>query len=486
MSRRGNNILQSLDWWTIGLYLIFVLLGWCIIYEASFDAEQMGDSLFPLEARKQLLWIGISFIVGIFLLATDDQLYNTLAYLLYAGIILILLITPLLARNVKGSYSWIQIGGFSLQPAEFAKCIVALATAKYMGRYEYQLKGWKDLIVPLCLIGLPIAIIMVWQRETGSALVFFAFLLAFYREGMSGYILWIGALAIAFFVIAIRCSVIALPLGIGNVGILVCMLLTTLITLFFLAKEQKQLIKTYYIAAAVAVIYAICVGLSFLIKINFNYVSIGVNALLIGYIIVQTIVWRRYNNLLIALFTTLCIGYTQACDIVFHKVLQPHQRIRIEVLLGLKEDFNGAGFNVQQAQIAMANGQWTGKGFLQGTQTQLRFVPEQHTDFIFSAIGEEWGFIGTLAVLLLYTTFIIRLIYIAERQKDTFTRIYCYIVASIFFFHLTINVGMVIGLLPVIGIPLPFFSYGGSSLLGFSILLFIALRLDAARKDKLQ
>ena len=233
-------------------------------------------------------------------------------------------------------------------------------------------------------------------------------------------------------------------------------------------------------------IYGICLILNIWVTMPFGWISVGIVMALAIYTVVISVYWRKYMLLLVALFSLFCIGYTQACDFVFTKVLQPHQRIRIEVLLGMKEDPAGAGYNVNQARIAIGSGRFFGKGYLNGTQTKLQFVPEQDTDFIFCTVGEEWGFVGSIGVLLVYLFFILRLIEIAERQRNTSTQIYAYAVASIFLFHLTINVGMVLGLLPVIGIPLPFFSYGGSSLWGFTMLLFILLRLDAARMEQLR
>ena len=237
---------------------------------------------------------------------------------------------------------------------------------------------------------------------------------------------------------------------------------------------------------SVVAIYGISLIINIFVQVPFDWVSMGVVVALVLYNVFVSLYWRKYMLLIVAVFTLFCIGYTHACDFVFTKVLQQHQRIRIEVLLGMKEDPAGAGYNVNQARIAIGSGRFFGKGYLNGTQTKLQFVPEQDTDFIFCTVGEEWGFVGSIGVLLLYLCFILRLIFIAERQRNVSTRIYAYCVASIFLFHLTINVGMVLGLLPVIGIPLPFFSYGGSSLWGFTLLLFILLRLDGARMEQLR
>ena len=477
--------MQSVDWPTIGLFLGLVFFGWLNIYGASYNFDQTSIFDFSNRAGKQFAWIMGSLVLGGVLLLIDYKTYDVLAYIAYGLMLLLLLATPFLAHDIKGSMSWISLGPVSLQPAEFAKCIVALAVAKYMGRYEYKIRNWRDLVVPFALIGVPALIIMVLQKETGSALVFAAFLLVFYRQGMSGYVLWMCVAAVALFILSIRFGAIPLPLGTGSVGILSCMLLLTAVEIYFICKEHYIRWQALILTGSVVAVYGIALLINIWVQVPFNWVSMGVVIALVLYNIFVSIYWRKYMLLLVALFTLFCIGYTHACDIVFTKVLQPHQRIRIEVLLGMKEDPTGAGYNVNQARIAIGSGRFWGKGYLKGTQTKLQFVPEQDTDFIFCTVGEEWGFVGSVGVLLLYLVFILRLIEIAERQRNTFTRIYAYSVASIFLFHLTINVGMVLGLLPVIGIPLPFFSYGGSSLWGFTLLLFILLRMDAARMEQL-
>ena len=483
---RNGNILQHVDWLTIGLFLALVIFGWLNIYGASYTFDQTSIFDFSNRAGKQFTWIMGSLLLGVILLLIDYKTYDVLAYFAYGAMLLLLLATPFLAHDIKGSLSWISLGPVNLQPAEFAKCIVALAVAKYMGRYDYKIRSWRDLIVPFALIGVPALIIMVLQKETGSALVFAAFLLVFYRQGMSGYVLWMGVAAVALFIISIRWGGTALPLGSGSTGILSCMLLLSAVEIYFICKEHKMRWQALILTGSVALVYGICLIINIWVSVPFDWVSMGVVVALVVYNIFVSLYWRKYMLLIVAVFTLFCIGYTHACDFVFQKVLQPHQRIRIEVLLGMKEDPAGAGYNVNQARIAIGSGRFFGKGYLNGTQTKLQFVPEQDTDFIFCTVGEEWGFVGSLGVLLVYLFFILRLIVIAERQRNISTQIYAYAVASIFLFHLIINVGMVLGLLPVIGIPLPFFSYGGSSLWGFTLLLFILLRLDAARMEQLR
>lgn len=483
---RSGNILHNLDLTTIGMFIVLVVFGWLNIYGASYTFDQTSIFDFGNRAGKQFVWILGSLVLGGVLLLIDYKTYDILGYILYGLMLLLLLATPFLAHDIKGSLSWLTIGPVSLQPAEFAKCITALAIAKYMGRYGYQVRTWRDLVVPFALIGIPVFTIMVLQKETGSALVFAAFLLVFYRQGMSGYVLWCGVAAVALFIISIRFGGVPLPYGTGNVGILSCMLLICAVEIFFLHKENRFKWEPLILVGCAAVIFGIGALVNIWLPVNFNWLSVGVAALLTIYTIAVSVYLRHYKLLLVALFTICCIGFTHACDFVFTRVLQPHQRVRIEVLFGMKKDPTGAGYNVNQARIAIGSGGFIGKGYLKGTQTKLQFVPEQDTDFIFCTVGEEWGFVGSVGVLLLYLCFILRLISLAERQRDTFSRIYGYSVASIFLLHLTINVGMVLGLLPVIGIPLPFFSYGGSSLWGFTILLFIFLRLDASRVEKLR
>ena len=483
---RGSNILHQVDWLTIGMFLVLIFFGWLNIYGASYNFDQTSIVDFSNRAGKQFVWILGSMVLGLVLLLIDYKTYDVLAYIAYAVMIVLLLLTPLLAHDIKGSLSWISLGPVNLQPAEFAKCVVALAVAKYMGQYEYKLRSWRDLIVPFILIGVPCLIIMILQKETGSALVFAAFLLVFYRQGMSGYVLSSCVAAVVLFIVSIRFGATPLPFGSGSVGMLCCMLMLIIVEVYFICTEHKVRWQTLILIGSIALIYGIGLLISIWWPVHFGWLSVGIVGLLGIYAIGVGAWFRRYTLIWVTIFCWLCIGYTQACDYAFTHILQPHQRVRIEVLLGMKEDPAGAGYNVNQARIAVGSGRFLGKGYLKGTQTKLQFVPEQDTDFIFCTVGEEWGFLGSVAVLVLYLCFILRLIAIAERQRNAFTRIYAYSVASIFLFHLIINVGMVLGVLPVIGIPLPFFSYGGSSLWGFTLLLFILLRLDAARMEQLR
>lgn len=483
---RNDNILKAIDWPTIAMFVTMMIFGWLNIYGASYNFDQTG--LFDSHnfAGKQFLWMGISLLAGCIIMLIDAKTYDIFAYIFYALWIGVLLLTPLFAKDIKGSLSWIKLGSFSLQPAEFAKCFTALALAKYMSRYDYSIHKPFDAFISLMLLLLPMFIIMVPQKETGSALVFCAFFLMFYREGMSGYVLLLATAVVYFFIITIRFSVVALPLGTGNIGQLVCGLSIIAIALYFLFFKFKLKKATWYLLGEISLTYSIALIVNIWHTANFDIVTLIATGITIVHIGVVALQHRKKGLWMLLLFAACAILYCYSCNFVFGHILQPHQQQRIEVLLGLKDDPSGAGYNVNQSKIAIGSGRLLGKGFLQGTQTKLKFVPEQHTDFIFCTIGEEWGFAGSAAVLIVYLIFILRLIYIAERQKDKFSRIYAYSVASIFIVHLTINVGMVLGLMPVIGIPLPFFSYGGSSLLGFSLLLFILLKLDASRVNKIR
>ena len=482
----NRSIISGVDWWTIILFIIIALFGWMNIYGSSYSFDQTSIWDFSNRAGKQLVWLATAVLMGSIILMIEEQAYDVLGYIFYGVMIFLLLLTPILARDIKGSLSWINIGPISLQPAEFAKCFTAIAVAKYMGQYGYKVRDLRDLIVPFGLIGVPMLIIMVAQRETGSALVFLSFLLVFYRQGMTGYLLSWGVVSILLFILVIRFGEVALPIGMGNVGILVSTLLIELIVMGLLIIRDKDFRSLIILGIILVLCYVVGSLLTIWIPVNFNYIGIISLALTSIYLLVMAVKQRKSSLAWIVGFIMISTLLCQGCDFAFHKILQPHQRIRIEVLLGMKDDPTGAGYNVNQSLIAIGSGQTTGKGFLQGTQTKLKFVPEQDTDFIFCTVGEEWGFVGSAGLLLLYLALILRIIHIAERQRDEFSRIYAYSVASILLFHVTINIGMVLGLLPVIGIPLPFFSYGGSSLWGFTILLAIMLRLDAARLRKMQ
>ena len=470
-----------IDWWTVLFYVLLVVAGWFSICGASYEFDNAG--LFDPSGRPgmQLVWMGLSVALIFVILMLESEVYDVFAYLMYAAVILLLVVTIFIAPDIKGSHSWLVLGPVRLQPAEFAKFATALAVAKRMGTYGFKLTTPKNFLSVLALIFLPMLCILL-QKETGSALVYLAFFLMLYREGMSGYILLAGVCAVAFFVLSMKFS--GVLLGTTALGELIvsCLILLLVIGLVWIERRDKWAVRI--LSGAVAVAFLGGWAASFFMPVNYAWIAIGVLLASVGYLVFLSVRNWVWHYVLIAAFALGSLAFMYSVDYVFTDILEPHQQVRIRVALGLEDDPTGAGYNVNQSMIAIGSGGLTGKGFLNGTQTKLKYVPEQDTDFIFCTVGEEEGFIGTTLVLLLYGAFILRLIVLAERQTSVFSRVYGYSVASIFFFHLVINIGMVIGLTPVIGIPLPFFSYGGSSLWGFTILLFVFLRLDASRRER--
>ena len=481
MNYRKKEIWKSVDWVTIFLYLVLILYGWITIAGASFDFGDVG--LFDLSGRpgSQLLWMGLSLGLIFVILMLERSFFDIFAYWMYGLLILLLIATIFLAPDVKGSRSWLDLGFMRLQPAEFAKFTTALALAKLMSSYAFSLSKTRDFLKALFIIFLPMVCIIL-EKETGSALVYLSFFLVLFREGMSGYYLLAGICAVIFFVSEMKFAEVVV--GITPLGKLLVEIMILVISLFLFQTKIKSRKVLYIIWATVFGTFGIAGIVSCFIPVDFSWVSLGLLAFFVLYIIGLSVQQWVGKYLLIGAFSVISVGYLFSVDYVFNDILEPHQQVRIKVSLGLKDDPTGAGYNVNQSKIAIGSGGLWGKGFLNGTQTKLKYVPEQDTDFIFCTVGEEQGFVGSVLLLLLYGAFIIRLIVLSERQKDVFGRVYGYSVVSIFFFHLFINIGMVTGLTPVIGIPLPFFSYGGSSLWGFTILLFIFLRLDASRKDR--
>lgn len=485
MVTRNDNLWKSLDWVTIVIYLLLVAGGWFSVCGASYDYGERDFLDFSTRAGKQFVWIICSFGLGFILMMLEDRLYDMFAYILYIGFIILLFLTPFLADDIKGSYSWIKLGPVNLQPAEFAKFATALALAKYMNSYNFSIKKEKCAMILGVLILLPMLLI-VGQKETGSALVYLAFFLVLYREGMPGVVLFAGVCAVIYFIVGVRFDEVLIadtptPLGEFIVLFLILMFVGGMVWVY-----QKRWEPTRNIIGGSLIILLIAYLISeYVIHFSLVWVQWGLCVIVVGYLIYLSLSERQRSYFLISLFALGSIGFLYSSNYVFDNILEPHQQIRIKVVLGLEEDLTGAGYNVNQSKIAIGSGGLTGKGFLNGTQTKLKYVPEQDTDFIFCTVGEEQGFIGSAAVLIAFLILILRLIFVSERQTSTFGRVYGYSVVSIFLFHLFINIGMVLGLTPVIGIPLPFFSYGGSSLWGFTILLFIFLRIDAGRGRRL-
>ena len=428
--RSKRNIFQNIDWFTIVLYGILILIGWLNIYAANYNEDEVWFS-FSKNYGKQLIWIVASLALIWMILMLEARLFSTFAYSIYALGIAMLIGVLIFGMEIKGAKSWFVFGGISFQPSEFAKFGTALAITKYLTNLKKNAGQFKVRFQAIFILLLPAALIML-QPDTGSVLVYAAFVFVLYREGLSGKILLFGLGLALFFILALllKQTSIDVPFGLVMQGKLI--LIATVITIcgfiywFFNSRKRKLLVP-------------------------------------------------------LTIAVVMISSYVLSVDYVFDNVMSPHQQDRINELLGITFDPSGAGYNVNQSKIAIGSGGFFGKGFLQGTQTKYNFVPEQSTDFIFCTVGEEWGFIGSFVVIVAFVTLFIRLIFLAERQRSSFTRIYFYTVVSILFFHFAINIGMTIGLAPVIGIPLPFFSYGGSSLWSFTVLLFVALRLDGER-----
>ncbi len=480
-NKKQKGVIRSLDWWTVVIYLALLIFGWVSVCGASYS---YGDTdIFSLDTRSgmQIIWIGTSIILGFVLLMLDDRYYDMFSFFIYGFMLVLLFATIFNPHSIKGSRSWLVLGPLRLQPAEFAKFATALALAKLMSIYGYTIQKWQHFAAALAIIVVPMLFIVL-QRETGSALVYVAFFLMFYREGMPGSILFTGVAMVLYFVVGIRYAdtmIFYTPTSVGKFVVLLLVQIFSGAMVWIYCNDKKEAVRLLLICVGISLV-AMLFSL-FVIPFNVVYVEMVVCVLLIGYLIWQSLATRIHSYLWIAAFTVGSVVFFNLADYMLNNVMEPHQRVRINVLLGLEEDLKGAGYNVHQSEIAIGSGGLEGKGFLNGTQTKLKFVPEQDTDFIFCTVGEEEGFVGSAGVLLLFLALILRLIHLAERQPYTFGRVYGYCVLSIFLFHVFINVGMVLGLTPVIGIPLPFFSYGGSSLWGFTILLFIFLRIDAGR-----
>ena len=482
MGYRKDSIWKAVDWWTIGLYLILLVCGWFSVCGASYDYGEPNFLDFGTRAGKQLMWMGCSLCLGFVLLMLEDKFYNTYAYLIYGILLLLLFGTIFNPHEIKGSRSWIVLGPVSLQPAEFAKFATALALAKFMGEYTFSMKRKKHMLAALGIILLPMVLIVL-QKETGSALVYLSFFLVLYREGMTGSILFAGICAVVYFIVGVRFSADLMsdettPWGAFSVWGLIVLLSGLL---FYSYAKLHRRFACYILGVSGGVILLAVLFSCYVIPFNVVIVEMVLAAAIVLYLLYLYYRERLANYMYILVFTVGSAVFFYSIDYVFNNVLEAHQKIRIEVLLGITDDPAGAGYNVNQSKIAIGSGGFWGKGFLNGTQTKLKYVPEQDTDFIFCTVGEEQGFFGSALVLLLFTAFILRLMVLSERQTSRFGRVYGYCVLSIFFFHLFINIGMVLGVTPVIGIPLPFFSYGGSSLWGFTILLFVFLRIDAGR-----
>ncbi|NLD22937.1 MAG: rod shape-determining protein RodA [Bacteroidales bacterium] len=483
ISNANNELIEKgrVDRPALILYLVFVLIGWFNIYAASYDLEN-ATGMFDLSTRagSQLIWIGTSLILAFALIKIEVRFYETYAFLFYLIGIVLLIITLIFAKEINGSRSWLILGPVRLQPAEFMKFIIALSLAKVFYVYDFKLMERKNLLLVMAIILLPV-ILVIFQSETGTALVYLSFILVLYREGLPGGVLFMGIAAIAYFILGIKFS--DTQIGSLSSGEIISTALIIIFSSGLVWSYLKRKKSSFYIILFSAVIALVAYIISlFNVQVNWGLVALIALAVTALYLIFLFFRYRVTTYLYILLFLIGSFAFLESAEYVFNDVLQPHQQMRIKVTLGMEQDLSGAGYHVGQSKIAIGSGGLSGKGYLNGTQTKLKYVPEQDTDFIFCTIGEEHGFIGSAIVLILFTYFTLRLLKLAERQTTSFGRVYGYGVVSVFFFHLLVNIGMVIGIMPVIGIPLPFFSYGGSSLWGFTILLFIFLRIDKSRK----
>jgi len=410
--------LLQIDWLTILIVIILMGFGWVNIYSTTFVSPD--ESILDLSKiyGKQLLWIFLGALIGVVILALESKFFERFANIIYLFAVLSLLGLFAFGKTIAGQTAWYSFGAFSIQPAEFVKVAVALALAKYISDLDNDLSRFKSQFKAFAIIGVPLALIML-QPDAGSALIYLAFLIPLYREGLPHFYISIGFLTVAIFILTLK---FGFTLFAPIFGVLI-------IIVYLFNKRNKPKLWKY------------------------------------------------------ALILLFGIGFSYSVNFILNSVLLPHQKDRFDVLIGETNDIKGSAFNLYQSEVAIGSGGWTGKGWLKGSQTQGRFVPEQHTDYIFSTVGEEWGFMGTSIVVILFTLLILRLFHLAERQKNQFSRVYGYSVMSVIFVHFFVNVAMVIGLFPTVGIPLPFFSYGGSGLWGFLILVLIFLKLDAKRKS---
>ena len=466
---RDRGFAKSIDWWLVACWVVLVVIGWANIYASIHSTEPESIFSWGCRSGKQFVWIMSSLgIAGLVMFIIPPRVYEGLSLPIYIGVILLLIAVIFLGIEVKGSRSWFAFGPVRFQPAEISKIATSLMLATIMSQLGYRIGRFKDFIITAAIILLPMMIIVL-QSETGSALVYVGFIFMLYREGLSGWLIFMVGMAILLFILTISVSpyVAALTL-IGIASFCVCL---------YSGRFKWWMIIGIPVIILLGFLPHIFRITPFLAEVNPLWALLGCTAIATPIVAFQAF---RERNMFTHLAIISAIGgllLIFSADFLFNDVLQDHQRKRIEVLLGMKEDPSGVGYNVNQSKIAIGSGGLFGKGYLNGTQTTYGFVPEQSTDFIFCTVGEEWGFVGCAFVILLYVFLIWRIIHDAERSREAFTRIYGYCVACCIFMHLFINIGMTIGLMPVIGIPLPFLSYGGSSMWGFTAMLFIFIAL---------
>ena len=477
MAQQEGSIFRKLDWQIVIIYLVLVFVGWANIYSAVYD--ESVSSIFDTSQKygKQFIWIVAALLIAVLIVIVDSKVYYSLSYIFYGIVVVMLVAVYLFAPEIKGARSWVDMGWVRFQPSEFAKLTTSLVIARYLSGFGAKITRLSDAIKVSLLMMLPIALIVL-QGDAGSALVFLSFFLVFYREGMH-----LSLLLLGFGLILVFC--LSIVWGSDVISILIIGMALLIFYGYGLQKKHKFPI---WVHVLVTLAFAVPIGTYLILKYEIPTIIVFLVGFGILLIPVSVYVYKKRRYILLMLYV-ISMGFmfvSQSVGYVFANILEEHQQKRINVLFGLESDPQGSEFNVIQSKIAIGSGDLSGKGFLSGTQTKNDFVPEQSTDFIFCTIGEEWGFVGAIFVIGLFVWLILRIMYDAEKQRSVFSRIYGYCVACILFFHFTINIGMTIGLMPVIGIPLPFFSYGGSSLWGFTILLFIFVKLDACRDEKIQ
>ena len=473
MTRR-TNIATNLDWISVLIWLVIMAFGWMNIYSANImDADQ---GIFDLSQRfgKQIIWISAAIILAILLLVLDAKFYIFFSYLLYGLLIFLLLAVLLFGKEINGAKSWFIIGGFQFQPSEFAKPLTALALARLLTSYNFELRRFWDLSKAGAIILAPPLLIML-QPDLGSTLVYFSFIFVLFREGFSSNTMLMLAALIFLFIATLLLDKVMILLIIIGVSLIIYLIVT------------RSLKKTTIILFSLTASFWIFFAINYLLGSRFSLFQTGLISLvpMIISLLYKGLEHKKYNLLKILAGALIAVVFIITVDYGMNNILKPHQRHRIYVTLGLENDPQGVGYNLNQSKIAIGSGGFSGKGYLNSTQIKYGFVPEPSTDFIFCNVGEEWGFLGASFVVILYVGLLLRLVFLAERQRTQYSRIFGYSLVSVLFVHFLINVGMTIGLLPVIGIPLPFFSYGGSSLWAFTMFLFIFLRLDASRLENL-
>lgn len=472
--KRTVNAWARIDKVTVFLFLVMIVLGWLNIYAAVYNEEHKAILDLSQRYGKQFIWVVAAIVLAVFVVIIDNRFYFFFGYFIYGGAILLLMLVLVLGKEINGAKSWFEFGPVSFQPSEFAKAGTALALARYLNPRGQELTKLK-ILLPACVIILLPALLTALQPDMGSVVIYFSFFIVMFREGLSPYIFISGLLMVLLFFITLLFN---------NTYVTLVLIAVAFMLTWFATRKWKVCF-----AGLAILVFITC---SLYLLDHYLFKKLGEEIVIMAGVILSGILyaWYIYRQksvpvLVIYLFLVGSILFVNSVDYTFNNILKPHHKERISILLGLKSDPHGTGYNVNQSIISIGSGGLTGKGYLQGTQTKFKFVPKQSSDFIFCTVGEEWGFLGSAVVVGLYVVLLLRLVFLAERQRSSFSRVYGYGVVSVILMHFFINIGMSLGLLPVIGIPLPFFSYGGSSLWGFTILLFIFLRLDASRTEYL-